>query len=99
MRPPRTPISATAEGLAAHFQALLYREEVEAPDAPAVVPLDPPLTGQELQTILDTRYRGAASAGLCPVPSHCLRHLPLPALDVLAPWLQMLPQRGLPQLW
>ena len=59
----------------------------------------PLLMGQELQTILDTRYRGAASAGLCLVPSYCLRYLPLPALDVLEPWLQMLPQRGLPQLW
>ena len=47
--------------------------------------------GQELQTVLDTSYRGAVSAGLCQVPSYCLRHLPLPALDVLAPWLQLLP--------
>ena len=49
--------------------------------------------GQELQTILDTRYRGAASAGLCLVPSYCLCHLPRLALDVLAPWLQMFPQQ------
>ena len=91
LSPPRAPVGATAEDLASHFEALLYRQDVEAPAAPAVVPLDPPLMGQELQTILDTHYRGAASAGLCPVPSHCLCHLPLPVLDMLAPWLQLLP--------
>ena len=79
------------EDLASHFEALLYRQDVEAPAAPVVAPLDPPLMGRELQTILDTRYRGAASAGLCPVPSHCFCHLPLPVLDMLAPWLQLLP--------
>ena len=91
LSPPRAPVGATAEDLASHFATLLHRQDVVAPAAPVVAPLDPPLTGQELQTILDTRYRGAASAGLCPVPSYCLRHLPLPALDVLAPWLQLLP--------
>ena len=79
------------EGLASHFEALLHHWDIVTPAPPAVVPLDPPLMGQELQTVLDTSYRGAASAGLCPVPSYCLRHLPLPALDVLAPWLQLLP--------
>ena len=89
--PPRAPVGATAEDLASHFVALLYRPDVEALAIPAVALLDPPLMSQELQTILDTRYRGAASAGIYPVPSYCLRHLPLPALDVLAPWLQLLP--------
>ena len=84
LSPPQAPVGATAEDLASYFDALLYRQNVEAL-ATAVVPLDPPLTCQELQTILDTHYRGAASAGLCPVPSHCLRHLPLPVLDMLAP--------------
>ena len=87
LSPPRAPVGATPEDLASYFEALLHHQDVVAPAAPAVVPLDPPLTGQELRTILDTRYRGAASAGLCPVPSQCLHHLPLPALDVLAPWL------------
>ena len=91
LSPPRAPVGATAEDLASHFEALLYRQDVEAPAAPAVVPLDPSLKGQELQTILDTRYRGAASVGLCPVPSHCLHHLPLPVLDILALWLQLFP--------
>ena len=67
--------------------------------APTVAPLDPPLSGEELQRTLETRYRGAASPGLCPVPSYCVRHLPLPVLDLLAPWLQQLPARGLPALW
>ena len=89
--PPQTPVGATAKDLASHFEALLYRQDVEALAAPAVVPLDPPLTGQELQTILNTRYQGAASAGLCPVPSHCLCHLPLPVVDMLALWLQLHP--------
>ena len=61
-----------------------------------MVPLDLPLVGLELQTILDTHYQGAASAGLCLVPLYCLHHLTLPALNVLAPWLQLLPQHGLP---
>ena len=91
LSPPQAPVGATAEDLASHFEALLYRQDVEAPAAPVVAPLDPPLTGRELQTILDTHYQGAASAGLCPVPSHCLRHLPLPVLDMLALWLQLLP--------
>ena len=91
LSPPRAPVGATAEDLASHFETLLHCQDVEASAAPVVAPLDPPLTGQELQTILDTRYRGAASAGLCPVPSYCLCHLPLPALDMLAPWLQLLP--------
>ena len=99
LSPPRAPVGVTAQDLASYFETLLHHRDVEAVAAPAVVPLDPPLMGQELQTILDTRYRGAASAGLCPVPSHCLHHLPLPALEVLAPWLQLLPQRGLPPLW
>ena len=55
--------------------------------------------GQVLQTVLATSYHGAASAGLCLVPSYCLCHLPLPALDFLAPWLQLLPLHGLPPLW
>ena len=97
--PPRALVGATAQDLASHFEALLHHRDVEAPDAPAVFLLDTPLIGQELQTILDTGYRGAASAGLCPVPSHCLHHLPLPALEVLALLLQLFPQRGLPLLW
>ena len=87
LSPPQAPVDATAEDLASHFESLLYRQDVEAPAAPAVAPHDPPLIGWELQTILDNRYRGAAGAGLCPVPSHCLHHLPLPVLDMLAPWL------------
>ena len=87
LSPPQAPVGATTEDLASHFEALLYRQDVEAPPTPAVVPLDPLLTGQELQTILDTHYWGAASTGLCPVPSHCLCHLPLPVLDMLAPCL------------
>ena len=47
--------------------------------------------GLELQTILDTCYQGATSARLCPFPPYCLCHLPLLALNVLAPWLQLLP--------
>ena len=78
-------MGATSQDLAPHFKALLHHRDVETLAALAVVLLDPPLMGQELQTILDTRYQGAASAGLCLVPSHCLRHLPLPALKVLAP--------------
>ena len=91
LSPPWAPVGATAENLASYFEALLYHQDVEALDALAVVLLDPPLMGQELQTILDTHYWGAASAGLCPIPSHCLRHLPLPVLNMLAPWLQLLP--------
>ena len=56
-----------------------------------MVPLDPLLMGQELQIILDIHYQGAASMGLCLVPSHCLRDLPLPVLDMLALWPQLLP--------
>ena len=91
LSPPWAPVGATAEDLASYFEALLYRQDVEALAAPAVAPLDPPLTGWELQTILYTHYQGAASTGLCPVPSHCFRHLPLPVLNMLAPWLQLLP--------
>ena len=46
-------VGATAEGLAPYFEALLYNQDAEAPAAPAMVPLDPPLIGLELQTILD----------------------------------------------
>ena len=59
LSPPRAPVGATTEDLASHFEALLYRQDVEAPAAPAVAPLDPPLTGRELQTILDTCYLGS----------------------------------------
>ena len=58
------------EGLASHFEALLRHWDILTPDPPAVVPLDPPLMGQELQTVLDTRYHGAANASLCLVPSY-----------------------------
>ena len=87
-----------AQDLASYFEDLLHFKDVETPAALAVVPLDSPLTGQKLQTILDSYYQGAASAGLCPAPSYCLCHLPLPALYMLALWLQPLPQHGLPLL-
>ena len=45
--------------------------------------------GWGLQTVLDTSYWGAASGGLSLVPSYCIHHLPLLALDMLAPWLQL----------
>ena len=54
LKPPRATVGATAEGLADYFEALLYHQDVEVTAAPAVVLLAPPLTGQELQTILDT---------------------------------------------
>ena len=66
---PWAPVGVTAQDLASYFETLLHHTDVEAVAAPVVVPLDPPLMGQGLQTILDTCYRGAASAGLCPVPS------------------------------
>ena len=92
-------MGATGQDLASHFEALSYHKDVETLAALVVVPLDPPLTGQELQTILDSHYQGAAIANLCLVPSHCLCHLPLPALDMLPLWLQPLPQYGLLPLW
>ena len=84
-------MGAMTKDLASYFATLLHRQDVEALAALAVAAFDPSLMVQELQTILDTCYRGVASTGLCPVPSYCLCHLPLPALDVLAPWLQLLP--------
>ena len=87
LTPPWAPVGATAEDLASHFEALLYHQDVEAPAALAVVLLVTILPGQELQTILDTHYQGAASTGLCPVPSYCLCHLPLPVLEMLVTWL------------
>ena len=88
-----------AKVLASYFEALLYCPDVEALAAPVIVPLDQPLMGQELETILDTRYYGAARAGLCQVPSHCLYHLPLLAINMLEPWLQLLPQCRPLELW
>ena len=85
--PPQILVGAMAEGLASHFETLLHHLDVNAPDTPAVVPLDPPLMGLELQTILNTHYQGAASSSPCPVPSYCLCHWPLPALNMLAPWI------------
>ena len=85
--PPLAPVGATTEDLASHFEALLYHQYIDTLAILAVVPLYSPLTGQELQTFLNTHYRGAASTGLFLVPSHCLHHLPLPGLDVLVPWL------------
>ena len=84
---PWAPVGAMAHNLASHFEALLYQRDIEALAALAVVPIARPLTSQELQSILDTHYQGAASTGLWPVPSHSLLHLPLPAPDVLAPFL------------
>ena len=54
---------------------------------------------QKLQTILGTHYQAATSANLCLVPSYYLCHLPLPTLNVLAPWVQLLPQYKLLPLW
>ena len=88
-----------AEGLAFHFEVLLHHWDVKALAVPALVPLDLPPMDLEMQTILDTCYRGVASAGLCLVPLYCLCHLPLPAHDMLVPWLQMLPQCALLSLW
>ena len=45
-----------AEELASHFEALIHSPDFKAPAAPAVVSLDRPLMGQELQTILDIYY-------------------------------------------
>ena len=84
-----------AEDLASHFKPLLYCQGVDAPVTPSEVLLDPLLMCQELQTVLDANYKGATSACLCPVLSHCLLHLTLPAFDVLALWLQLLPYHGL----
>ena len=85
--------------LSSHFEALLHHWDIEAPAAPALVPFDPPLMGLELLTILNTHCPGATSAGLYPVSSYCFCYLPLPALNMLTPWLQLLPQCGLPILW
>ena len=85
IRPPWTPLGAVAKGLASYFKALLYHWDIEAPPAPAMIPLDLLLMDQELQTILDTHCHGATSANLCLIPSHCLCHLLLPALSMLAP--------------
>ena len=84
-------MGATVEDLASHFEVLLYHQDVKALAAPAIVLIDPFMMVQELKTILDTQYWGAASTELCPATSHFLCHLPLPALNMLVPWVQMLP--------
>ena len=48
LSPPCALVGAMVEELAAQFDAFLYCQDVEAPVAPAVVPLNPPLTGLEL---------------------------------------------------
>ena len=86
--------------LEAHFQRLLAEQAPWAPPPPYDgLVLTPALTAPELWRILGTRFRSGASPGLCPLPSQCVRFLPLAVLQLLAPWLSSLPGRGLPAAW
>ena len=49
--------------------------------------------------MLNTRFRGGASSGACPIPSACFRWLPTEWASPLASWMQTLPERGLPDQW
>ena len=91
----RAPPAAHLGDLEAFFRGLFYTPEATT-TTPAIpdAPLDPPVTGDELQRVLRGRYRGSASAGLCPLPSQCIRHLPAALMAPLAAWFQTLSARG-----
>jgi hypothetical protein len=83
----------------ATFLGELYFDGTADPEAAPPVPISDfePFTAEELEAALP-KFKGAASSGMCPVPSQVVKHLAGAALTPLATFLTRCVAGGRPPL-
>ncbi len=95
---PHCPAGVPPPAMATHMRSLFF-DPTAPPDAVPTLPIPDfePIDAAEIATCLPG-FRGAASSGMCPLPSQVIKHLAGEALTPLARFLNLCIASGTPPL-